>query len=61
MKFEYAITLKEGFKPVMELELETDVKIVIEAKNRVTSDRMIKAMLKGATNIEDITGICVDR
>lgn len=51
VKFEYVIELKEGYKPVMSLEEETTVKLTIEASNRVTADRMISAMLKGAPNV----------
>lgn len=61
MKFEYYIELKEGFKPVMETELETNISIVIEAKNRVTADRAINAMLKNAPNIKEYSGICVEQ
>ena len=51
VKFEYVIELKEGYKPVMSLKEETTVKLTIEASNRVTADRMISAMLKGAPNV----------
>lgn len=44
LKFEYYVELKEGYKPVMQTEEETDVKFVIEAKNRATADRMVKAL-----------------
>lgn len=46
-KFEYRIDLKEGYRPVMQKEEETEVRFVIEAKNRATADRMVKALLKG--------------
>lgn len=59
LKFEYVIELKEGYKPVMSLEDETTVKLIIEAPNRVTADRMVSAMLKGASNVTDISGVCI--
>ena len=58
MKFKYYIELKEGYRPVMETELETNICIVIEAKNRATADRAINAMLKDAPNIKEQSGIC---
>lgn len=60
MKFEYVIELKEGYRPVMQLEEETDVRIVIEAKNRATADRAMKALLKGAENVKEYDGCCVE-
>ena len=59
LKFEYVIELKEGYKPVMSLENETTVKLIIEAPNRVTADRMVSAMLKEASNVTDISGVCI--
>lgn len=60
MKFEYYVELKEGYKPVMESELETDIRFVIEAKNRVTADRAVSALLKGAANVKECSGVCID-
>lgn len=58
MKFEYVAELKEGYIPTMETEAVTEVKFVIEAKNRVTADRMvIKALLAG--NVKEVSGICI--
>ncbi len=51
MKFEYFATLKDGYRPVMELTEETDVRFVVEASCRVNADRMVKAILKDCTNI----------
>lgn len=59
LKFEYVLELKEGYHPVLELETEDIVKFVIEAPNRATADRMVSAMLKGASNITDISGVCI--
>lgn len=61
MKFQYSIELKEGFKPATPLinESETEIVITLEARNRATADRAIKALLK-KDNISDITGICVE-
>lgn len=58
LKFEYFIELKEGYKPVMQTEEET-IKILIEAENRATADRAIKALLKDASNVKEYDGICV--
>lgn len=60
LKFEYYVELKEGYKPVMQTEEETDVKFVIEAKNRATADRMVKALLKNAENVKRWDGICIE-
>lgn len=61
MKFKYHIELKEGYKPTMELEAETDICFVIEAKNRATADRAVRALLRGATNVKDCSGVCIDQ
>ena len=60
LKFKYYVELKEGYKPVMQTEEETDVKFVIEAKNRATADRMVKALLKNAENVKRWDGICIE-
>lgn len=60
MKFKYVVDLKNGFFQTMQTEEETEVSFVIEAKNRVTADRMVSAMLKGAPNIEEVSGICIE-
>lgn len=60
LRFEYYVELKEGYKPVMHDEEETDIKFVIEAKNRVTADRAVKALLKDASNVERYDGVCID-
>lgn len=60
MKFAYYVELKNGYRPVMELEEEKEVRITIEAPNRATADRMVSAMLKDAPNIDDIQGICIE-
>lgn len=59
--FKYLIELEEGYYPVMEDEPQYDVLISVEAENRVTANRMVKAMLKGATNILDCDGLILDR
>lgn len=59
--FEYVFVLKEGYKPVMQEEKEREIRIAIKAKNRVSADRAIKALLSGATNVEKYDGICVTR
>lgn len=59
LKFKYYVELKEGYIPVMQTEEETDVYFVIEAKNRVTADRAVKALLKDASNVEKYDGVCI--
>ena len=60
MKFEYVVDLKEGYKPTMEIEPKEELRFFIEAKNRVTADRMVAALLKDASNIKEIFGFCID-
>ncbi|NBI58313.1 hypothetical protein D3Z53_09575 [Lachnospiraceae bacterium] len=60
LKFKYYVELKEGYKPVMQTEEETDVKFVIEAENRATADRMVKALLKNAENVKRWDGVCIE-
>ena len=60
MRFEYWVELREGYQPTMQSEKETEIRIVIEAKNRVTADRMIKAMLGDADNVVSWDGICIE-
>lgn len=56
MKFQYTIELKEGYKQTMLDETETELDIIISAKNRATANRMIKALLKGAQNVIEYSG-----
>ena len=60
MKFQYNVELKDGYKPTMQDGKENDLQIIVEAQNRVTADRMIKAMLLGCNNIVSWSGICID-
>lgn len=60
LKFEYYVDLKEGYRPVMQEEEETEVRFVIEAKNRATADRAVKALLKGAANVNRYGGVRID-
>lgn len=60
MKFEYIVDLKKGYRQVMETKEETEIRFVIEAKNRATADRMITTMLKDAPNIKECSGICIE-
>ena len=62
LKFEYVAWLNEGFKEAIPLadDPECEVRFVIEARNRATADRMVKALTKGCTNILDICGVCID-
>lgn len=60
MKFEYTVDLKEGYKPTTQDTEETELTFVITAKNRATADRMIKALLKGAQNVAECVGVCIE-
>lgn len=60
LKFEYYVELKEGYRPVMQTEEETNIKFVIEAENRVTADRAVKALLKDTPNVERYDGVCIE-
>lgn len=60
MKFEYVVHMISGYQPIGQLKPEKEVRFVIEANNRVTADRMIRMMLKGATNVKDCNGTCID-
>lgn len=57
-RFRYWITLEEGYKPVGKMENEKEVVITIEAKNRITADRMIKALI--TDSVVEYSGICID-
>lgn len=60
MKFLYTVDLVEGFRPVMQTEEKTELTFWIEAKNRATSDRMVRALLKGTTNVVGYIGVCAE-
>ena len=60
LHFEVYVTLKEGFQPVPYMETETDLTFIIEARNRATADRMVKAMLSNCNNVECWDSICID-
>lgn len=64
MKYEYRITLKEGYEDAMRTEIEGPEKtlvIQIEARNRVMANRAVNAMLKNAPNIKDCEGVYIER
>jgi len=63
MKFAYVIDLEEGYMPLHEWEMEKridEVRVVIEAPNRVTADRMIKAVLQKSPNVKEYDGTCIE-
>lgn len=60
MKFEYIVDLKEGYRKVQDTEITEEVKFVTEAKNRVTADRAVQALLKNSPNIKEYIGICIE-
>lgn len=57
-KWKVMITLKEGFKPVLASDLETEVCFEVEAKNHVTAARMVKALTANLANVEDYYICC---
>ncbi|MDE5588584.1 MAG: hypothetical protein K2J60_05510 [Acetatifactor sp.] len=60
LKFEYHILLEKGYCKVMETEETDTVSFVIEARNRVTADRAVKAMLECAPNVIEYDGTCIE-
>lgn len=60
LKFAYYILLKKGFCKVMETEETDTVRIVIEAGNRATADRAVRALLKDAPNVREYSGVCIE-
>lgn len=60
LTFRYWVEVKKGYYPTMGTEPETDICFYVKAKNRVTADRMVRAMLEGNTNIIDVDGICIE-
>lgn len=58
--FEIYVELKEGFKPILVNELETEIRLYIKAKNRATADRAVKKMFENAENVQDWSVICID-
>lgn len=59
LTFKYWIEMKEGYKPTSQTETENEMTLMIEAKNRVTADRMVKALIKGNDNVISWDGICI--
>lgn len=59
LKFEYWIELKDGYRPTLQEEKETDVRIQLVAKNRATAQRMMAKLLEGAANVKEYGGVCV--
>lgn len=57
-KWKVLITLKEGFKPVMALEPEKEMRFELEAKNHVTASRMVKALTANLANVEEYAIWC---
>lgn len=59
--FEYCLELEEGFgfKPVGETREQTEVLLQIKAKNRVTADRMLHAIIDKPV-VVNIYGVALD-
>lgn len=62
MKFAYIADLDVGYKEATPLsdEMICEVEFTVEARNRATADRMVKALTAGCTNILDLSGICIE-
>lgn len=60
MKFEYIVHTISGYQPIGQLKAEREIKIVVEANNRVTADRMVRTLFKNAKNVKSYDGICID-
>lgn len=59
MKIKYFIELKNGYRPICEIEEENEISFVIEAPNMVTGDRMVAAMLNDAPNVIAYERVCI--
>lgn len=59
MKFEYCAEVKNGYKPTMETNMIDCIYFTVEAKNRVTADRMVSALLQ-EHNILNVIGVAID-
>lgn len=59
MKFEYTVELKEGYRPVGEIVECNEVTFTLEAPNKATADRMLRAMLN-RDNVIDVICVCVE-
>ena len=57
-RWKVLITLKEGYKPVMALDPETELRFELEAKNHVTASRMVKALTANLANVEECAIWC---
>lgn len=58
-KFNYWIKLKDGYRPPLQTENETEIHIQLEAENSATAQKMMAKLLEGAPNVKDYSGICV--
>ena len=58
--FEIFVTLKSGYVPVISTEVVNEIRIYIEAPNRVTAKRMAHAMFDDNQNVTDYDVICCD-
>lgn len=59
LRFDYWIELKDGYRPPLQTEKETEVHIQLEAKNFATAQRMMAKLLEGATNVKEYSGVCI--
>lgn len=58
--FEIIVELKSGYVPVLSTEPMNEIRIYIEAPNRVTANRMAHAMFDDNQNVSDYDVICCD-
>lgn len=59
LKFDYCIELKDGYRPPLQEEKETEIHIQLEAKNFVTAQRMMAKLMEGTTNVKEYSGVCI--
>ena len=60
MKFEYVVNTISGYQPIGQLKAEHEIRIQIEANNRVTAERMMRSLFEGNKNVKSYDGICIE-
>lgn len=58
--FEIIVELKSGYHPVMSTTAENEVRLYVQAPNRVTANRMAHALLDDNANVETYDITCCD-
>lgn len=60
MKFEVFVTVKNGYKPIMQDETVNEWSFVVTAPNRATADRMASTILSNNPNVVEWDSICIE-